>query len=173
MKRYTISVFTENFIGLLNRVSIVFTRRHLNIESITASESEVKEVYRYTIVLTTTENQVIKVVRQLEKIVDVLKAFYHSDEETIFQEIALYKIRTSSFSQSNAEQLVRKHNARVLSLAEDFTVLEKTGYKEETQAFLEDLAPVGVLEFARSGRVAITKPMKELAAYLKELEHLN
>jgi acetolactate synthase-1/3 small subunit len=173
MKRYTISIFTENFIGLLNRVSIIFTRRHLNIESITASESEVKDVYRYTIVLTTTEEQVLKVVRQLEKIVDVLKAFYHTDEETIFQEIALYKIRTSSLSQSNAEQLVRKHNARVLSLAEDFTVLEKTGYKEDTQAFLEDLASVGVLEFARSGRVAITKPMKELAAYLGELEHLN
>ena len=119
MKRYTISIFTENFIGLLNRVSIIFTRRHLNIESITASESEVKDVYRYTIVLTTTEEQVLKVVRQLEKIVDVLKAFYHTDEETIFQEIALYKIRTSSLSQSNAEQLVRKHNARVLSLAED------------------------------------------------------
>ena len=132
-----------------------------------------KDVYRYTIVLTTTEDQVLKVVRQLEKIVDVLKAFYHTDEETIFQEIALYKIRTSSLSQSNAEQLVRKHNARVLSLAEDFTVLEKTGYKEDTQAFLEDLASVGVLEFARSGRVAITKPMKELAAYLGELEHLN
>ena len=173
MKRYTISIFTENFIGLLNRVSIIFTRRHLNIESITASESEVKDVYRYTIVLTTTEEQVLKVVRQLEKIVDVLKAFYHTDEETIFQEIALYKIRTSSLSQSNAEQLVRKHNARVLSLAEDFTVLEKTGYKEDTLAFLEDLASVGVLEFARSGRVAITKPMKELAAYLGELEHLN
>ena len=173
MKRYTISIFTENFIGLLNRVSIIFTRRHLNIESITASESEVKDVYRYTIVLTTTEDQVLKVVRQLEKIVDVLKAFYHTDEETIFQEIALYKIRTSSLSQSNAEQLVRKQNARVLSLAEDFTVLEKTGYKEDTQAFLEDLASVGVLEFARSGRVAITKPMKELAAYLGELEHLN
>ena len=173
MKRYTISIFTENFIGLLNRVSIIFTRRHLNIESITASESEVKDVYRYTIVLTTTEEQVLKVVRQLEKIVDVLKAFYHTDEEAIFQEIALYKIRTSSLSQSNAEQLVRKHNARVLSLAEDFTVLEKTGYKEDTQAFLEDLASVGVLEFARSGRVAITKPMKELAAYLGELEHLN
>lgn len=173
MKRYTISVFTENFIGLLNRVSIIFTRRHLNIESITASESEVKDVYRYTIVLTTTEQQVVKVVHQLEKIVDVLKAFYHSDEQTIFQEIALYKIRTSSLSQSNAEALVRKHNARVLSLAEDYTVLEKTGYKEETQAFLEDLESVGVLEFARSGRVAITKPMKALATYLKELEHLN
>ena len=173
MKKYTVSIFTENFIGLLNRVSIIFTRRHLNIESITASESEIKDVYRYTIVLTCYEEQIIKVVQQLEKIVDVLKAFYHEDEDTIYQEIALYKLKTSDFSKSNTEQLVRKHNARVLSLAQDYTVLEKTGYKEETQAFLEALKPVGVLEFARSGRVSITKPMKELASYLKELEYMN
>jgi acetolactate synthase I/III small subunit len=173
MKRYTVSIFTENFIGLLNRVSIIFTRRHLNIESITASESEIKDVYRYTIVLTCSEEQIQKVVKQLEKIVDVLKAFYHEDEDTIFQEIALYKLKTSAFSKSNAEQLVRKHNARVLSLAQDYTVLEKTGYKEETQAFFEALKPVGVLEFARSGRVSITKPMKEFASYLRELEYMN
>jgi len=173
MQRFTISIFTEDFIGLLNRVSIVFTRRHLNIESITASESEIKGVHRYTIVLTTTERQVIKVVQQLEKIVDVLKAFYHTDDETIFQEIALYKLKTKAFSKSNVEKLVRQHNARVLSMAEDYTVLERTGYKEETQAFFDALQSIGVLEFARSGRVSITKPMKELATYLQELERLN
>ena len=173
MNRFTISIFTEDFIGLLNRVSIVFTRRHLNIESITASESEIKGVHRYTIVLTTTEEQVIKVVKQLEKLVDVLKAFYHTDEETIYQEIALYKLNTQAFSQGDAERLVRVHHARILTVAQDYTVLEKTGYKEETQAFFEALKPIGVLEFARSGRVAITKPMKELAAYLDELEALQ
>ena len=173
MQRFTISIFTEDFIGLLNRVSIVFTRRHLNIESITASESEIKGVHRYTIILTCTEAQVIKVVKQIEKLVDVLKAFYHTDEETIYQEIALYKLRTVNFSQTNVEQLVRAHHARVLSVSQDYTVVEKTGHKEETQAFFEALQPIGVLEFARSGRVSITKPMKELATYLQELEALT
>ena len=170
---FTISVYTENNIGLLNRISAIFLKRHINLESFSTSESEIPNVFRFVIVVKTDTERVRKIVQQIEKQVDVIRAYYHTDEETIFQEIALYKIRTSSLSQSNAEQLVRKHNARVLSLAEDFTVLEKTGYKEDTQAFLEDLASVGVLEFARSGRVAITKPMKELAAYLGELEHLN
>jgi acetolactate synthase-1/3 small subunit len=170
MERFTISIFTEDFIGLLNRVSIVFTRRHLNIESITASESEVKGVHRYTIILTNTEEQVRKVVAQLEKIVDVLKAFYHRDEETVFQELALYKLKTADFLSFDVEQLIRAHNAHILSMAPDYTVLEKTGHKRETQAFFDALQKVGVLEFARSGRVSITKPMKELATYLKELE---
>lgn len=93
-KTYTVSVFTENSIGILNRITIIFTRRHLNIDSITASESEVKGVFRYTIVLRTTEEQVNKVVGQIEKLVDVLKAFVHQEEEIVHQEIALYKIKT-------------------------------------------------------------------------------
>lgn len=173
MQRFTISIFTEDFIGLLNRVCIVFTRRHLNIESITASDSEIKGLHRYTIVLTCTEEQVIKVVKQIEKLVDVAKAFYHTDDETIHQEIALYKLRTSDFSQANVEALVRAYHARVLTVSQDYTVLEKTGHKEETQAFFEALQPIGLLEFARSGRVSITKPMKALEAYLEELGTFN
>ncbi len=166
MKRFTISVFTEDFIGLLNRVSIVFTRRHLNIESITASESEMEGVHRYTIILTATEDQVRKVVQQLEKLVDVLKAFYHTDEETIFQEIALYKLPTKAFLQNNTEEIVRNHNARVLTVTEEYTVVEKTGHKAATQALFEELKIIGILEFARSGRVSVTKPMKVLQSYL-------
>ncbi len=169
--KYTVSIFTENHIGLLNRVTIIFTRRHLNIESITASESEVKNIHRYTIVLNCTEDQVIKVVAQIEKLVEVLKAFYHTDDETVYQEIALYKVPTAALAGGQqAEQIVRKHNARVLTIEPDFTILEKTGHKEETQNLLEELEPHGVLEFARSGRVAITKPMKEFKDYLNELE---
>ncbi len=74
---YSISIFTEDIIGLLSRVTIIFTRRHINIESITASESEIKRIYRYTIVITVSEEQVKKIIGQIEKQVDVLKAFYH------------------------------------------------------------------------------------------------
>ena len=78
-EQFTISIFTENQIGLLNRVSIIFTRRHINIESITASESEEEDIHRYTIVITEAESLVKKVVLQLEKQVDIVKAFYHKN----------------------------------------------------------------------------------------------
>lgn len=170
-RQFTLSIFTENRIGLLNRITIIFTRRHLNIESITASESEIKDVHRYTIVCITSREQINKVVKQIEKLVEVLKAFVHEEDEVIHQEIALYKLKTSSLaSGNNIENIVRDNHARILSVAPEYMVIEKTGHKHETQSLFEKLAPFGVLEFARSGRVAITKPMKELSSYLKDLE---
>jgi len=169
-KTFTVSIFTENTIGMLNRITIIFTKRHLNIDSITASETEVKNVHRYTIVLRTTKEQIDKVVGQIEKLIDVLKAFVHEDKDVVHQEIALYKIRTSNLSNADVEQVIRENYAKVLSVDPQFIVIEKTGHKSETQALCDKLKPFGVLEFARSGRVAVTKPMKELSTYLKELE---
>ncbi len=169
-KTFTVSIFTENTIGMLNRITIIFTRRHLNIDSITASETEVKNVHRYTIVLRTTKEQIDKVLGQIEKLVEVLKAFAHEDKDVVHQEIALYKIRTSNLSNADVEQVIRENYAKVLSVDPQFIVIEKTGHKSETQALFDKLKPFGVLEFARSGRVAVTKPMKELSTYLKELE---
>ena len=169
-KQYTLSVFTENQIGLLNRVSILFTRRHINIESITASESEVAGIHRYTIVISENEELVKKVVGQLEKQVDVIKAFYHTNDQVVFQEIALYKLSGDVFRNESVEKIIRTHHARILAVETDFTILEKTGYKEETQELFEKLQPYGLLEFVRSGRVAISKPMKKFNNYLEEVE---
>jgi acetolactate synthase-1/3 small subunit len=172
-KTYTVSVFTENSIGMMNRITIIFTRRHLNIDSITASESEVKGVFRYTIVLRTTKEQVEKVIGQLEKVIDVLKAFVHEDAQIVHQEIALYKIKTDALTNGDVEKVIRQHHARILTVDREFIVIEKTGHVEETQLLFEKLQPFGVLEFARSGRVAVTKPMKNLSTYLEELAELT
>ena len=171
-KRYTISVFTEDMVGLLNRVTIVFTRRKINIESIAASDCEVQNIHRYTIVINETEDLVKKVTLQLEKQAEVIKAVYHLDEEIIYQEIALFKVPTNILMQGGeAEHIVRSHHARVLSVESEFTVIEKTGHKEETQHLFDELAPFGILEFVRSGRVAITKPMRSLTSIVNELEN--
>jgi len=169
IKTYNISVFTENRIGILNRITIIFTRRHLNIESITASESEVEGVFRYTIVVNTDENQVKKLVSQIEKQIEVLKAFYHEDDQVVYQEIALYKIDTKMFSNGGAERIVRAHHARILSIEPEFTIIEKSGQPDEIRLLFNELNTLRVLEFARSGRIAITKPMKTLDKYLNEL----
>lgn len=170
-KQFTISVFTANKAGLLNRVTIIFTRRKINIDSIAASESEIENVYRYTIVINETEELTQKVVNQLEKQVDIYKAFYHDNSEIVYQEIAMYKVATSVLSIGGAaEILIRKHNAKIVAVEPEFTVIEKTGHKEDTQALFNELSPYGILEFVRSGRVAISKPMKELRAYLIEVE---
>ncbi|MEZ4877889.1 MAG: acetolactate synthase small subunit [Flavobacterium sp.] len=172
-KTYTVLVFTENSIGMMNRITIIFTRRHLNIDSITASESEVKGVFRYTIVLRTNKSQVDKVIGQLEKLIDVLKAFVHKDSDIVHQEIALYKIKSETLTNGDVEKVIREHHARILTVDPKFMVIEKTGHVAETQLLFEKLKPFGMLEFARSGRVAVTKPMKELSTYLEELKESN
>jgi acetolactate synthase-1/3 small subunit len=168
---YTITVFTENETGLLSRVVSVFTRRHINIESLTTSQSSMPDIYRFTIVVNVTEEMVKKLVAQLEKQIDVLKAFYDEQDEIVYQEIALYKVPFKAFMESSSmEKLIRKHNARVLEIEKEYIVIEKTGHQGETEALLRELEKVGIYEFVRSGRVAVVRPMERLNKYLKSLE---
>lgn len=171
VEQFNVSIFTEDQIGMLNRVSIIFNRRHINIESITASASEVQGVHRYTIVVSCTEDLVKKVVGQLDKQVDVVKAFYHRNDQIVQQEIALYKVPTKTLVEAGTvERLIRSHGARIICIEPDFTIVEKTGLKEETQQLFQELKPFGLLEFVRSGRVVITKPMKEFRTVMEEVE---
>ena len=171
IKQYTLSVFTENRAGLLMRVVMVFTRRHINIESLTTSQSSIDGIFRFTIVVNVTEEQVKKLVQQLDKQVDVLKAFYYEDEDIINQEIALYKVPIAAYQDPGKMiLLMRKHSARILTVEKEFVVIEKSGLEEETSALLEELRQYGIYEFARSGRVAIAKPMEQLNNYLKSME---
>ncbi len=173
-KEFTISLFTEHHIGLLNQITIIFTRRQINIESITASESAVKGIHKLTIVVNTSEELIEKVSKQIEKLVDVLKVFVHLTDEIIYQEIALYKVKTNELMASNKiETIVRSNNARFLEITPEYVVIEKTGHKQETTDLLNKLDSFGVLQFVRSGRVAITKQIKELTSYLKEMDEAN
>jgi acetolactate synthase-1/3 small subunit len=168
---FTLTVFSEDVMGLMARVVAVITRRHMNIESLTVSKSSMPNIHRFTIVIKETEEAIRLLVAQIDKQVDVLKAFYYKNSEIVHQEIALYKIPTSVFYKGNEEEkLVRIHNARILSIESDYIVVEKTGHAKETEALLKELKKIGIYEFVRSGRVAIVKPMERLNNYLKSLE---
>jgi acetolactate synthase-1/3 small subunit len=168
---YTISAFSENHIGLLNRITIIFTRRHVNIESLTVSGSAIPGIHKFTIVVNDTAEKVQKVVNQIEKLVEVLKAFVHAEDEVIHQEIALYKVATRSLVEGNkVEDTIRNHHARILEVKPEYTVIELTGHKEETQALFDELYNYGLLQFTRSGRIAVTKASKEVfGMYMKEV----
>jgi len=167
---FTISAFSENHIGLLNRITIIFTRRQVNIESLTVSGSALPGIHKFTIVVHDLPEKVEKVVRQIEKLVEVLKAFSHTEDEVIHQEIALYKVPTKALVEGDIiEQTIREHHARILEVRPEYTVIELTGHKEETQALFDVLNNYGLLQFTRSGRIAVTKSSKELfTSYLQE-----
>jgi acetolactate synthase I/III small subunit len=174
IQEYTISLFTEDHIGILGQITIILTRRQINIDSFTASESAVKGVHLLTIVVKTTNEMIQKVARQMEKLVDVLKVFVHTSDQIIYQEIALYKVTTKGLMSGNViDHVVRTFNARILEVSPEYIIIEKTGNKTEISDLLAHLEPYGVLQFAKSGRIAITKQVKELNTYLKEMDEAN
>ena len=170
-QEYTITVYTENQIGLINRIAILFSRRKINIESLNTSPSEVEGIHRFTIVINETEEVVRKLCRQLEKQVEILKAYYNTNEEIIWQELALYKVSTDEIAEKvKVERLLREYGARAVVIRKDYTVFETTGQREETDRLVAVLEPLGLIEFVRSARVAIIKDSKGFHEKLKEFE---
>ena len=94
---YTLIVHSENIAGLLNQITAVFTRRQINIESLNVSASSIKGIHKYTITTWTTKDQIEKIVKQIEKKIDVIQANYFTDHEIYQREIALYKLSTPIF----------------------------------------------------------------------------
>ena len=170
-QEFTVTVYTENQIGLLNRIAIIFSRRKINIESLNTSPSEVEGIHRFTIVINELEEVVKKLARQIEKQVEVLKAYYNTSEEIVWQELALYKVSTDEIAEKvKVERLLREYGARAVVIRKDYTVFETTGHREETDKLVEVLEPYGLIEFVRSARVAIIKDSTGFHDKLKEFE---
>ena len=170
-QEYTITVYTENHIGLLVRIATIFSRRKINIESLNTSPSEAEGIHRFTIVIDETEEVVRKLARQIEKQVEVLKAYYNNNEEIIWQELALYKVPTAQIAEKvKVERLLREHGARAVVIRNDYVVFETVGHREETGRLVEVLAPYGLIEFVRSARVAIIKESRGFHEKLREFE---
>ncbi|MFP5039484.1 acetolactate synthase small subunit [Parasediminibacterium sp. JCM 36343] len=170
-QEFTITVYTENQVGLLVRIAIIFSRRKINIESLNTSPSEAEGIHRFTIVINEEEEVVRKLCRQIEKQVEVLKAYFNTNEEIVWQELALYKVPTDIIAEKvKVERLLRQFGARAVAIRMDYTIFETTGHREETEGLIKALAPYGLIEFVRSARVAIIKASSGFHDKLREFE---
>ena len=171
-KDYTISIYTENNVGLLNRISAIFLKRHINIRSVTSSESEIPNIYRFIIVVNVDGEQIIKLVKQIEKQIEVIAAFYHTDEETIYLETALYKVNSKSlFEERQIQNIIKESRANMVTVKPEYFVIEKTGWREETEELYQKLKKYGLLQFVRSGRISVSKSSMEISKHLKNNEN--
>jgi acetolactate synthase-1/3 small subunit len=170
-QEFNITVYTENQIGLLNRIAIIFTRRKINIDSLNTSPSEIESIHRFNIVIDETEEVVRKVCRQIEKQVEVLKVYYHTNADIIWQEMALYKVPADIIAEkAPVERLLRENGARAVVIRKDYIVFETTGHREETDNLIKVLQPYGLIEFVRSARIAIIKDSDGFNRKLREFE---
>ena len=168
---YTVSVYTENNIGLLNRISAIFQRRHINIESINSSVSEIEGVSKFTIVVIVTEDQMKKIIGQIEKQVEVIKAYFHTDEGTIYQESCIFKMKSDLlFEERQIQNIIKESNARIVTVNRDFFVIEKSGRKEEIELLYRELSAFGIMQFTRSGRIAVTKDEMKISTMLEAFQ---
>ncbi len=155
---YTLIVHSENFAGMLNQVTAVFTRRQINIESLNVSASSIQGVHKYTITAWADKDTIEKVTKQISQKIDVLQAHYFTDEEIFQYEIALYKIITPTLEKNpEISKIIRRYSAHIVEVNSVFSIVEKDGLSEEISNLYEELQKQAcVLQFVRSGRVAIT-----------------
>lgn len=167
--KYTISIYSENNLGLLNRIATIFLKRHINVESLTVSGSEIENVSRFIIVVEITEEQVKKIIGQIEKQVEVIKAYYHTNEECIFLQSALFKIKSNLlFEERQIQNIIKNSNAQIVTVSPEFFVIEKSGWREEIDALYDELATFGIMQFVRSGRISVTKEEMKISELLRK-----
>lgn len=168
IKTLTISIYTENNIGLLNRISAIFQRRHINIESLTTSQSEIEGVNRFVIVVEITETQAKKIIGQIERQVETIRAYYHTEDQTIFTESCMFKIKSELlFEEPQIQNIIKDSDSRIVTVNREFFVLENTGRRFEIEKLRQDLNKFGIMQFVRSGRIAVTKDEMKVTEALK------
>jgi acetolactate synthase-1/3 small subunit len=165
---YAVSIYTENNIGLLNRISAIFQRRHINIESLNTSPSEIEGVSKFTVVVNMNEVNIKKIIGQIEKQVEVIKAYYHNLDDIIYQISGLFKIKSELlFEERQIQNIIKESNARIVTVNKEFFVLEKSGKKEEIVALYNQLSVFGIMQYTRSGLIAITKEEMKISELLE------
>jgi len=161
---YTISAFTENSPGVLHRLTVLFTKRKINIESLTVSETGVKGISRFTIVIRVERGLAEKIAKQIRRIIEVRDVFVSENSDLIFKEIAFYQVACHSpEKRKEVEELAHRYGSSVIFVDSSSLVIEKTGSEDEVDSLFLLLEPFGISEFARSGRIAILK--KESHSY--------
>jgi len=172
-KFYTLLVYSENIAGILNQITAVFTRRQVNIESLNVSASSIEGVHKYTITAWCYDDQVVKITRQIEKKIDVIKANYFTDDQLFIRETGLYKLSTDIvMNNPEISRTIRHYDAKISEVNPTYVIAVKSGKTDDIMSLYNDLNKYGcVLQYTRSGRIAVTRSTQEqVSAFLDERE---
>ena len=172
-KLYTLLVYSENIAGILNQITAVFTRRQVNIESLNVSASSIEGVHKYTITAWSDPDQIEKITRQIEKKIDVVKANYFTDDQLFIRETGLYKLNTQIvLNNPEISRIIRRRDASITEVNPTYVIVMKNGKTEDILNLFYALNEYGcVLQYTRSGRIAVTRSTQEqVSEFLEERE---
>jgi acetolactate synthase-1/3 small subunit len=155
--RHTISVLVENKFGVLARVSGMFSGRGFNIDSLNVAPTQDASMSRITVVLNGDDHALDLCIKQLRKLVNVVDVIDFTDGSAVARELVLVKVKADSRSRSELLQIKDIFRAKIVNLSHDNLMIECTGDDEKVNAFLGLLEPFGILELARTGRLALKR----------------
>lgn len=160
---YTLLVYSENVAGILNEVANVFTRRQVNIESLNVSASSIDGIHKYTITCWSDPEEIVKIKKQIEKKINVIKADFYTDDQIFIHEVALYKIATPVLLDNpEVSRTIRRHDARMMEVNPTYSTVLLAGLTEDITDLYSKLNSFGcLLQYTRSGRIAVTRSVEE------------
>jgi acetolactate synthase-1/3 small subunit len=159
-RKHTISVLVENKFGVLSRVAGLFSARGYNIESLSVGETLDPSVSRMTLVVTGDEFVIEQVMKQLHKLIDVIKVNDLTDDSHVERELVLIRVNAEPHHRAEVMRTADIFRARVIDVTPVSFVLEATGDEGKLEALIELLRPIGIQEVVRTGKVAITRGPK-------------
>lgn len=158
---HTLSLYVHNRPGVLVRVALVFARRGFNIESLVVSASARGDFSRMTIVCRGDRNVLEQIVKQLQKLIDVVQAIDHTGEQAYESEIALVKLQADLDRRTQILQIAEHFGAKVVDYGQDSLMLRVYGATDKLDAFVELLRPLGLIELVRSGKILMARGLQE------------
>lgn len=170
MVKQTISVLVEDEAGVLTRIAGLFARRGFNIESLAVGPAEQGGVSRITMVVPGDEKVVEQLIKQLYKLVSVLKVQDISKQPCVERELMLIKVSASASTRAEVIQVAQVFRARVVDLSEEALTIEVVGDPGKIVAIIQMLNKFGIREIARTGKIALVRESKVNTEYLKSLE---
>ena len=155
--KHTIAVLVENHFGVLAHVSGLFSARGFNIDSLTVGETEDSTVSRMTIVAHGDDRVIEQIMKQLNKLIDVIKVQDLTQDDTIERELMLIKVKTAASTRADLMQIVNTFRGKVVDVKPDAVTVEVTGNQSKVDAILELMRPFGLREVVRTGTIAIAR----------------
>ncbi|MTH17632.1 acetolactate synthase small subunit [Flavobacterium sp. LC2016-01] len=165
-QEYTLTAYTEDQMGLLNKITVILSRRKISLESINIATCEIDKLYRCTLVIKETFEIARNIALQIEKIIEVYSCYCSTNEEIVWKQMGLFKVMTSTFiNDESVNHLLRKYNAESVIIEKDFTVFEATGQEDDINDLAIELKKFGLIEFVKTARIAVTLNSEAFDAY--------